>query len=107
MGLRYVHAEPRLPSGAQGGGAFLELRLDENHKPPVYLGTIRIFADRPTAPDTEHVREVAAPVLARLACRSVSDYLAKGLLLARAARALERPQDLPETFEDLDLRFER
>jgi hypothetical protein len=102
MGLRYVHAEP-----VERGPGFLQLRLDENHKPPVYLATIRILADRPTAPDTEHVREVAAPVLARLACPSVGDYLEKGLFLARATRALASPQSLETRFEEGNLVFER
>jgi len=102
MGLRYVHVEPR-----ERGADFLELELDEHHKPPVYLATVRIFADRPTAPDTEHVRAVAAPVLARLACRSVADYLEKGRVLARARAALERPQARPERFEADELGFAR
>src|SRR5438876_966528 len=102
MGLRYVHAEPR-----EQGQGWLDLRLDENHKPPVFLATVRLFADRATAPDTEHVREVAAPVLARLSCRSVADYLEKALVLERARAALARPLERPDRFEEGGLAFER
>jgi len=102
VGLRYVHAEP----GARGEG-WLELRLDENHRPPAYLATVRIFAARPTAPDREHVLSVAAPVLARLACRSAAEYVEKGLVLARARAAIAARADRPARFEDGELVFER
>jgi len=102
MGLRYVRAEPR-----EQGAGWLELRLDENHRPPVYLATVRLHAEKETAPDTEHVRDVAAPVLARLACRSVADYLEKANVLARGRAAIEARSERPERFEEGELAFER
>jgi hypothetical protein len=102
MGLRYVHVEPR----AQGEG-WLELRLDENHNPPAYLATVRLHAARPAAPDREHVLEVAAPVLARLACRDAADYVEKGLVLERSRAAIDRRPERPDRFEEADLAFER
>src|SRR5882724_264989 len=68
MGLRYVHAEPR-----EKRADSLDLRLDENHKPPVYLATVRLLAGRPNVADTEHVLDVAAPVLARPASFAEDD----------------------------------
>lgn len=97
-----MHAEPR-----ERGDGWLELRLDENHKPPVYLATVRIFADRRTAPDADHVREVTAPVLARLACRSVAEYLEKARVLERARAAIGSRCERPDRFEEGDLAFER
>ncbi len=102
MGLRYVHAEPR-----ERGEGWLELRLDENHKPPVYLATVRVFADRKTAPDLEHVRDVAAPVLGRLACASVAEYLEKARVLDGAKAAIAARADRPARFEEGGLLFER
>jgi hypothetical protein len=89
MGLRFVHVEPGPRSED-----WLELRLDENHRPPVYLATVRLHRDRRAAPDTEHVRDVAPQVLARLSCASVADYVEKGLVLARArATLVDRVKD--------------
>lgn len=102
MGLRYVHVEPRAR-----GERWLELRLDENHRPPAYLATVRLHEGRKTAPDREHVLNVAAPVLARLACAGVGDYLEKGLVLERARAAIAGRPERPERFEEPDLVFER
>jgi len=102
VGLRYVHVEPR-----ERGEGWVELRLDENHRPPVYLATVRIFADRRTAPDMEHVREVAPRLLEGLGCRSVEDYLVKGQVLERAREAIAGRPDRPDSFDSGDLRFER
>jgi hypothetical protein len=102
MGLRYVHAEP----GARGE-SWVELRLDENHRPPVYLATVRLHEGRATSPDAEHVLDVAAPILARLSCRDAADYLEKGSVLERARAAIARRTDRPDRFEEAELAFER
>jgi hypothetical protein len=101
VGLRFVHVEP-----LSRQDDWLDLRLDENHQPPVYLATVRLHRERKAAPDSEHVRDVAPAVLARLSCRSVDDYLEKGLVLSRAKKALEqRPSSNPERIEQDDLVF--
>jgi len=102
VGLRYVHVEP----GERGPG-WIELRLDENHRPPAYLATVRLTAARKAAPDLEHVRDVAPPVLERLACKDVKDYLERGALLESARAALVSRPDKPERFLAGDLSFER
>jgi hypothetical protein len=89
VGLRYVRVEPLEPARE-----FLDLRLTEQHRPPVYLATVRLHRDREPAPDTAHVLEVAAPVLARLGCATVADYLERGAILTQArALVLERTRD--------------
>jgi len=105
VGIRYLRVVP----DPQAGSRFLDLRMDEMHAPRSYLATVRLHADREAAFDRDHVRDVAAPVLERLACRDADDYVEKALLLERSkaliARALAEPGG-PPRFEVPELRFE-
>ena len=100
MGLRYVRVRPIDEPRSAGG---LDLRLEEAHRPPAYLATVRLFPGRSPAADPEHVREIAAPVLARLASASPADYLTKGRVLERARTLL---RERVASGESLSARFE-
>jgi hypothetical protein len=103
VGLRYVRVEP-----IELARDSLDLRVTEQHRPPVYLARVRLHRDREPRPDTAHVLEVAPPVLARLGCSTVAEYLERGIVLAKArAVILERTRDgaRPPAFGEGSLAF--
>jgi hypothetical protein len=104
---------PALGSAEGSGGArfasrkWLELELTEMHAPPQYLARVRLHSDRELALDLDHVRDVAGPVLERLACRDAGDYCRKASVLERArAIASELARTRAEHEERGELRFE-